>query len=231
MGCGDDNIQILDAAIGEDAGRDAARPDAALSDAALPDAASADSGFFDAGSLDAALPDASLVDAGAMSTGYNEELSEAMAALTGRIAPVPGTGKRCTAISDNRKKDRCYGFFCGTNSNSIKAGLTKRSPCATDAQVALICDGLGAREASRCARVHALDASPRKGTKQCMRANKKLKPFTNACLDCFLDSADCAREHCVAECLAGDNPRCDACREKHKCTPNYYKCSGLPNPM
>jgi hypothetical protein len=153
--------------------------------------------------------------------------------LTGDAGPVEGTATaaQCTSTTDNRDEGMCYGFFCGTNSNSIAAALTEDSPCATNAEVFLICDGEGVREASRCARVHALDSDPREGTRTCMRENPALDPFSDACLDCFLDSADCAREFCVSECLAGDSPGCDACREENGCTPDYYTCSGLPNPQ
>jgi hypothetical protein len=151
--------------------------------------------------------------------------------LTGEVGPVEGTGTECSAISDTSDEGGCYGFFCGTNSNSINEGLTSDSPCDTTAQVWLICDGLGAREASRCARVHALDDDPREGTRMCLRDNSDLDPFTDACLACFLDSADCAREQCLTECLGGDSDTCDACREENGCTPTYYECSGLPNPQ
>jgi hypothetical protein len=153
--------------------------------------------------------------------------------LTGEISDVEGTASaaECTSTSDTRDEDGCYGFFCGSNSNSLNAALTEDSPCASVAQVWLICDGLGVREASRCAREHALDQDPREGTRMCLRENEELDPFTDECLACFLDSADCARENCLSDCLGGDSAQCDACRESAGCTPDYYACSGLPDPQ
>ena len=50
------------------------------------------------------------------------------------------------------------------------------------------------------------------------------------CMDCYIESALCAREFCLGDCLAGDNPTCDACREDNGCTPGFYACGGLPDP-
>src|SRR5690606_3272308 len=152
--------------------------------------------------------------------------------LTGEVGPVEGTAPaaECTATTDTRDEGGCYGHLCGTNSNSIAAAVTEDSPCATDAQVWLICDGLGTREASRCARIHALDADTREGTRMCLRQNEELDPYTDACLECYLDSVECAREFCLSECLAGDSPQCDSCREENDCTPQFYACAGIPDP-
>jgi hypothetical protein len=151
-------------------------------------------------------------------------------ALTGEVGPVEGSGAMCSSTSDARDAGRCYGHLCGTNGNSIKAALAPQSPCATDPEVWLICDGSGAREATSCARSHALDAEPRSGTRACIEANPTLQPFSTGCVDCFLDAVDCARTHCLTECLAGDNPGCDQCQEEQGCTAAFFACSGLPNP-
>jgi hypothetical protein len=177
-------------------------------------------------------PDAGRNDAGGGNDAGGDAGGDAgQFQLSGDVAPVEGSGTDCSSTSDTRKEGGCYGFFCGTNSNSLKAALSDDSVCSTTPEVWLICDGLGAREASRCAREHALDDDPREGMRMCLRDNDALDPFSDACLSCFLDSADCAREHCLTECLAGDNAKCDSCRETNKCTPDYYNCSGLANPM
>jgi hypothetical protein len=150
--------------------------------------------------------------------------------LTGEVGMVAGSGESCHATSDGRPEGRCYGYLCGTNSNSIKAALAPHSPCGTNPEVWLICDGSGEREATRCARNHALDADPRAGTRDCIRQNPALRPFADACVNCFLDAVDCARQNCISECLAGDSLVCDQCQEAHGCTAAFFACSGLPNP-
>jgi hypothetical protein len=171
--------------------------------------------------LDADVSSVNGRDAGSDATIYE---------LSGAVGPVKGTGTECTGTSDAREEGRCYGHLCGTNSNSVKAALAEDSPCATDPEVWLVCDGSGAREATRCARNHALDDDPRAGTRSCIRSNEALSPFSSACVDCFLDAVDCARANCLSECLAGDSPVCDKCQEDQGCTSAFFACSGLPNP-
>jgi hypothetical protein len=190
-----------------------------------------DAGARDAGARDAGATDAGATDAGATDAG-GRDAGDGKYELTGEVGPVEGTAvaAECTATSDAREEGGCYAHYCGTNSASLAAAHTG-STCGSTAEIWLICDGLGIREAARCARTHALDADPREGTRTCMRQNAELDPLSDACLDCFLDSAACARENCVAECLTGDTPQCDACREEKGCTPGFYECAGLPNPQ
>lgn len=169
-------------------------------------------------------------DAGSADDADTGADAETEYVLSGEVSEVEGTAAECSATSDARSADGCYGFYCGTNSNSLKAALSEDAVCNSDAEVWLVCDGLGAREASRCARLHAQDSEPREGTRECMRENAELEPLSDACLECYLDSAACARQYCIAECLAGDSEGCDTCREDNGCTPDFYACSGLPNP-
>lgn len=207
MGCGDDDDD-------DNGGRDAGQRDAGQRDAGADGGAPTDAGERDAGATDAGAGDAGKF------------------VLTGEVGPVEGTAPeaQCTATSDTRDEGGCFGHYCGTNSASLAAAHTG-SNCGSTPEIWLICDGLGTREAARCARAHALDADPREGTRMCLRQNAELDPFSDACLECFLDSAACAREFCVSECLAGDTPQCDACREENGCTPEFYECAGLPNPQ
>lgn len=153
--------------------------------------------------------------------------------LTGDVGDVEGTAQeaQCHETSDTRDEGGCYSFYCGTNSNSIKAGATSSAACGSDAEVYYACDGATTRKVSDCARLNALRPDPSAATRDCVREDSKLDVITNACLDCYVKSADCAREFCVSECLAGNSDACDQCRQENGCTPDFYKCAGLPDPV
>jgi hypothetical protein len=153
--------------------------------------------------------------------------------LTGEVGPVEGTAAvaECSSTTEGQDEGGCYGFYCGTNSNSLFAALTDDSVCGSTAQVWIICNGDTSEEASRCAREHALDDDPTEGTRTCVRESEALAPVSDACLECYVQSSACARENCLSDCLGGDSAQCDTCREEAGCTPDFYTCAGLPNPQ
>jgi hypothetical protein len=153
--------------------------------------------------------------------------------LTGEVAPVPGTApaSSCEEGTDGRPNGQCYGFYCGTNSNSLQAGLAAGAVCGSTPEVFYACDGLTTRTVANCARDYATMPDARNLTEQCVRRTSELNVITDACLSCYLDSADCARTNCLFECATQDSPDCDACRETAGCTPGFYTCAGLPNPQ
>lgn len=152
--------------------------------------------------------------------------------LVGEVGPVEGTADdaQCNETSDTRDEDGCYSFYCGTNSNSIKAGATSNATCGTDAEVYYACEGASSRRAGECARINALRPDPHAATRDCFREDTKLDVITDSCLECYLDSADCARENCASVCLGGHSDDCDKCRQDSGCTPGFYECAGLPDP-
>ena len=53
--------------------------------------------------------------------------------------------------------------------------------------------------------------------------------LTAGCVDCFVQSALCAKNNCLVECLS-DPVACETCREENGCISAFYECSGLPVP-
>ncbi len=153
--------------------------------------------------------------------------------LTGDVGPVEGTAEtaQCSETSDTSDEGGCYSFYCGTNSNSIKAGATSSAKCGTDGEIYYACEGSTTRKTSECARINALRPDPHAAARDCVREESDLDVISDACLECYLDSADCARENCISECLEGNSAGCDACRQENGCTPNFYECAGLPDPV
>lgn len=53
--------------------------------------------------------------------------------------------------------------------------------------------------------------------------------LSEGCAGCFVDSALCAKNNCLTECLS-DPVACEECRATNGCTASFYECSGLPVP-
>jgi hypothetical protein len=153
--------------------------------------------------------------------------------FSGTVGPVEGTAEdnQCHDTSKPAAKNNCAGFYCGTNSNSLKAAKTSKAACGSDGEILAICAGTITKKVEDCARKSALRTDPRTATETCVRDDKTFRVISDKCLTCYLDSADCAREKCISECLAGASNACDTCRETNKCTPTFYKCAGLPDPQ
>ncbi len=52
---------------------------------------------------------------------------------------------------------------------------------------------------------------------------------TDGCADCYAEAALCAKNNCLAECLATAE-QCATCREDAGCNAPFYTCSGLTPP-
>jgi hypothetical protein len=132
--------------------------------------------------------------------------------------------------------DHCMGFFCNWTIQQIECQTTKRV-CEKFAARLLGCDNTVQDVASSCARSvqtslllggNASDFYPM--TRACT-AEGIGEDIGDDCLDCYIASSECARDNCVIECLSGDSPACDVCREDAGCTPQFHECSGIPNPQ
>jgi len=158
------------------------------------------------------------------------------------LGPDDVTAKQCGAQADGTpldtsKKDGCYYFYCYQTKESLLAQSNAKGACANAADVAVQCLGQSVRTVSDCARekagVLAVDGEAKfaEAVTTCARNDTKLAAFSNACLACNVDSSVCAARKCLIECVTGDSQRCDQCREENKCTPDFYTCAGLPNPL
>lgn len=155
---------------------------------------------------------------------------------TGYIVPP----SECGADASGKPKDTsaqggCYYFYCYTNLAGLKASAKPGGACAGDKDLAIQCEGESVRSVSQCARQNAILAGfPdmfRKAVSDCARKVPKLAEMSDACLACNVESSVCAAGACVGDCVAGDSKACDMCREKNGCTPKFYECGGLPDPM
>ncbi len=68
-------------------------------------------------------------------------------------------------------------------------------------------------------------------TKTCARRNTKLNVVDDACFDCCIASALCARDKCLSACVTGDSADAIRVARNRSCTPSFYTCGGLPDPQ
>jgi len=59
----------------------------------------------------------------------------------------------------------------------------------------------------------------------CM-AGTEYAELSVGCLDCYIETFFCGREHCIVQCLGTDVSACEACVNEF-CTPRFLECSGL----
>lgn len=68
------------------------------------------------------------------------------------------------------------------------------------------------------------------GAKSCVsKCMVGKESYTSACADCFGELGACTESNCLAQCIAGNSPKCAACQQA-KCAPAFTTCSGLTPP-
>jgi hypothetical protein len=58
-----------------------------------------------------------------------------------------------------------------------------------------------------------------------------LPELRSTCLDCYVASANCAKDNCFTQCLSRETPACDACRVEKGCISQFYACAGFKSPL
>lgn len=134
---------------------------------------------------------------------------------------------------DSTAAGGCYYFYCYQTEDSLLAASTQGGACANATDVAIQCEGTSVREVAECSRQRSFElvAGQKQPVVDCVRKNAALAEFSDACLDCNIESARCAALNCLMVCINGDSPECDQCRQNNGCTPDFYACAGLPDPM
>lgn len=137
---------------------------------------------------------------------------------------------------DSSSAGGCYYFYCYQTKETLLSEATQGGACANAIDTAVQCEGTSVRTVSQCARTRAGKFAEggaelfRTAVTDCARDDEALKDFSDACLACNVESSVCAAQKCLLECVTGDTPGCDKCREDNGCTPDFYACAGLPDP-
>lgn len=173
------------------------------------------------GLMDGSLADAGHVDAGTTTPG-----------LDSGALPCGSASKATDTM--------CGGDHCLETPAQLKAEVKPTSTCKLDAELNSFCSGpaptgvvtlVGNCALSNLAKYNPSDTSAFKtGIADCTKP--MLDPtFTSACLGCFVDSAVCAANNCLTQCVTPTAPACDTCRIEKGCISSFYTCSGLTNPL
>lgn len=134
----------------------------------------------------------------------------------------------CTSYTPATAKF-CGGSHCEQSPATLRADTPSTAVCGTDDEVTSFCSLESVDVVGDCA-VNAALIPGAPDTKTCAKA--KLTKVRDTCLDCYVKSADCAKDNCLVEC--GANRRtmaCDECRIKKGCIDAFYDCSGYKNPL
>lgn len=187
--------------------------------------------------------DSSGGSAGQSSTGGSMSGSDADA-NTGEVAgeggtaeplSIAGTGTDCNSYTE-QTDTQCGSYYCGVDLAMLTDAIAPGAKCGDDP--AYVCKATLPLVVGACAR-KIKSANPlsspkdlRPQVRDCAYEDAEVKEkVSDECLGCYLDSAECAGEKCLVECLAGDSPGCDACRLTNNCTQPVFGCNGLPNPL
>ena len=182
-----------------------------------------------AGGGNASGPDLGEADASAGDTGGGTPLS-----LAGRFEGCSSYGAEADGL--------CGGYYCNVTEDEIMAAFTPGlGPCGMnpdiEGTVRRACSGSLTARVGRCARevksanVLDSDAQLRVKIQACIYEDAEFTEVPAECLSCFLDAAQCASDHCLIQCLAGDSAACDTCRLENGCNQPVPTCAGLPNPF
>lgn len=124
----------------------------------------------------------------------------------------------------------CGGSHCQETQAELKAGLSPSGACKTDMEVSTFCNLKAVNEVRTCA---VSNFGNTMAGQTCAR--QKLPEVSPACLQCYLDSAECAGNKCLLECFMATNESntgpCDACRVAQGCISSFYSCAGFRDPI
>jgi len=171
---------------------------------------------------------------GAGGAGGAAGSTSASSAPAGDPALVAGTGNKCDA-STAASGEMCAGWLCGVNADTLKRAVDPAGACSSSAEQ--ICTGSLVMAVASCAASNKLSMPTasndelRAPVRDCVLADAKIKETTHVeCIDCILDGAVCASDHCLTQCLGGSVAECNKCRLNAKCDQMLYACGGLPWP-
>jgi len=139
------------------------------------------------------------------------------------------------AADTPRSGEMCGGYYCGVSEATLRAAIDPASTCG--GSITYACDGAIVRIIGACTRSAksqmptAPEPELRTAILECANQDEDVQQIAPDCISCFVDVAVCASNECLAACLAGDSPGCDACQREKKCQQPVFACSGLPNPL
>lgn len=192
---------------------------------------------FDAGTsdLDAGSSDAARAPAEAGSTmhdgsapGMRDDASATDAGTVhdGGADSGPGVPALSCTSTTPATTGMCGGAHCEQTPEELRADTPTSATCGTAYEVSSLCSLEAPTGVLNCAVAAVLFGGP--DTKTC--ATAMLPKVRSACLDCYVASTDCTRDHCLTACSQPQSTACEECRVREGCIAAFYACSGVPSP-
>ena len=103
---------------------------------------------------------------------------------------------------------------------AVDSGTAVAGACTNPADQKIVDSGVVAKSTEKCALASFGDA---KKASECI---KKETGLSDGCVTCFADLLSCTFAKCIADCMGGQTPKCDACLAKN-CNASFTTCSGL----
>ncbi len=128
----------------------------------------------------------------------------------------------------------CGGSHCLQTPAELKASVSSSAVCKTDGELDQFCQLSSVDKVTTCVSTAFTSGKTGEDLKTATRtcAAAELPAYSTGCLDCFIDSAICAANNCIAVCYpTSATAACDECRVSKGCIPNFYTCSGIKNPI
>jgi hypothetical protein len=126
----------------------------------------------------------------------------------------------------------CGGSHCLQTFDQLKANISSTAVCKTDLELQQFCQLSSVVKVQNCIVAAVTNGATdfAGATKTC--AQPQLPDYSEACLDCFVASAVCAAQHCAGVCTLNPGAAaCDECRVNYGCISDFYKCTGIKNPI
>jgi hypothetical protein len=126
----------------------------------------------------------------------------------------------------------CGGPHCQQTQAQLRASAPTTATCGSDMEIAGLCTQAVVKTVSTCTVTHAFDpeASREANITTCARMTHGSTELSDACMNCYVDAALCAVNHCLQVCLNPNTTICDDCRIANGCVSAFYTCGGVPQP-
>lgn len=145
---------------------------------------------------------------------------------------LQGSGESCQSYTE-AADGMCASWYCGVTEAELMAAVDPNAKCGGN--VPLLCAGTVTAAVGTCARrlkaenFNKTNDELRPLVRDCVYEDADIKAAVpEDCLDCTIDTAACAADNCLVQCLAGDSPTCDSCRRAANCDQSTFSCGGLP---
>lgn len=166
-------------------------------------------------------PSVGTVDAGAMDASAQKDASgQELRFDAAALAAFPC--RSWTAASE----PYCGGAACRQTLEFVRTTRKARGACQSEQELLDYCSIRTASLVETCT-VQSVTA----GVDLAACARAALPSHSQACVDCYVESAACAVRECLTKCVNAQADSCDECRVEKGCASDFFACAGFEDPL